>query len=72
MIRQAMSQVRENMTGMKWDTKGLWRPPSSLLRMYTYETVREHGWSWAWLEARTLHSACPSSPGALTCASTFW
>lgn len=31
--RQAMSQVRENMIGMKWDTKGLWRPPSSLLRM---------------------------------------
>lgn len=33
MIRQAMSQVRENMTGMKWDTKGLWRPPSSFVRM---------------------------------------
>ena len=41
MIRQAMSQVRENMTGMKWDTEGLWRPPSSLVRMYTCE--REHG-----------------------------
>lgn len=43
MIRQAMSQVRENMTGMKWDTKACGVPPSSLLRMYTCEREREHG-----------------------------
>ncbi|KAF3846596.1 hypothetical protein F7725_003674 [Dissostichus mawsoni] len=35
---QAMSQVRENMRGMKLETKGLCRPPSSLLRIYTCNT----------------------------------
>lgn len=35
---QAMSQVRENMTGMKLVTNGLCLPPSSLLRTYTCNT----------------------------------
>lgn len=39
---QAMSQVRENMTGMKLVTNGLCRPPSSLLRIYTCNAGSTH------------------------------